>query len=68
MSALSVAAITCGTVMSLLIIAAFVTALVLSKRDYSLTATFKLAPRPAPRQAPAEQPAVASVPKQRGAA
>jgi hypothetical protein len=68
MSALSVAAIVGGTTASLLIIAIFVAALVLSKRDYSLTSTFKLAPRPAPRQAPAEQSAVASVPKQRGAA
>jgi hypothetical protein len=42
-----------GIVASLAIIALFVGAIVLSKRDYSLTATFKLAPRALPRQSAA---------------
>jgi len=53
MSGISVGEIAGGIVASLAIAALLVGALVLSKRAYTLTATFKIAPRSLPRQSPA---------------
>lgn len=58
MSAIAVGEVAGGIVSCILIIAAFVVAILLSKRGYSLTTTFKISPRPVPRPVAAEQPAV----------